>query len=79
MTLSNLPRPGGQHHSRGSGSMSYGGVGSLDGGGSRGGGGAGGGSMDTSKHLLEIEVVGLKRRVWAAESKQECRRWVSFS
>ncbi|CAM9351160.1 unnamed protein product, partial [Ectocarpus sp. 6 AP-2014] len=31
----------------------------------------------TSKHLLEIEVVGSKRRVWAAESKQECRRWVS--
>ncbi|CAM9377322.1 unnamed protein product, partial [Hapterophycus canaliculatus] len=39
-----------------------------------GAGGAGGG---TGKHLLEIEVVGLKRRVWAAESKQECRRWVS--
>lgn len=53
--------------------MSYGGVGRIEGGGF--GGGMGGGS--TSKHLLEIEVVGLKRRVWAAESKQECRRWVS--
>ncbi|CAM9378501.1 unnamed protein product [Ectocarpus fasciculatus] len=49
--------------------MSYGGVGRID------GVGVGGGS--TSKHLLEIEVVGSKRRVWAAESKQECRRWVS--
>lgn len=47
--------------------MSYGGgVGRIEGGGS-------------SKHLLEIEVVGLKRRLWAAESKQECRRWVSIA
>lgn len=30
----------------------------------------------TRKHLFEIEVVGSKRRVWAAESRQERRRWV---
>lgn len=44
---------------------------------SREGGTGGGTGGRTKKHLLEIEVVGLKRRVWAAESKQERRRWVS--
>lgn len=47
-------------------------------GGTEGGGFGGGGGGNSSKHLLEIEVVGLKRRLWAAESKQECRRWVSL-
>lgn len=43
-------------------------------GGDGGGGGIGGGAH---KHLLEIDVVGSKRRVWAAESIEECRQWVS--
>lgn len=51
--------------------MSGSGVGQKDASGFGGGGGS-----SSSKHLLEIEVVGLKRRLWAAESKQECRRWV---
>lgn len=51
--------------------MSGSGLGQID------GSGVGGGGGNSSKHLLEIEVVGLKRRLWAAESKQECRRWVS--
>lgn len=71
MILSNLPKPANHHHTRGGRGMSVTAVGQIDGNGFGGGGGAG------SKHLLEIEVVGLKRRLWAAESKQECRRWVS--
>lgn len=43
------------------------------------GGGGGGDGGSASKHLLEIVVVGAKGRVWAAESKQECRRWVRSS
>lgn len=53
--------------------MSSSGVGQID---ASGFGGGGASSSSSSKHLLEIEVVGLKRRLWAAESKQECRRWV---
>lgn len=68
MIPSGLPRSNHHLDPRGAGSTSYGGTEGI------GPGGAGGG---TSKHLLEIEVVGLKRRVWAAQSKQECRRWVS--
>lgn len=69
--LSNLPKPANHQHTRGARGMSGSGLGQIDGSGFGGGGGGG------SKHLLEIEVVGLKRRLWAAESKQECRRWVS--
>lgn len=47
-------------------------VGALE----EGGGGHGSGGK-RHRHLLEIDVVGSKRRVWAAESKQECRQWVS--
>lgn len=62
-----------------SGGAGASGRGGVDGGGGSGGGGGGGGGggVGGNKHLLEIEVVGSKRRVWAAENKQECRRWVS--
>eukprot|EP00752_Nemacystus_decipiens_P001235 g1234.t1 len=70
--LSNLPKPATHQHARGGRGRSISGVGQVD-----ASGFGGGGSSSSSKHLLEIEVVGLKRRLWAAESKQECRRWVS--
>lgn len=43
-----------------------------------GGGDGKGRDGGVSKHLLEIIVLGSKRRVWAAENDQERRRWVSF-
>lgn len=77
MTLSGTLNLSGRVATRDSGSRGDGMSG--HGGGAGAGDGCIGGSntsSSTSKHLLEIVVVGAKRRVWAAESKQECRRWV---